>query len=112
MEYEMINDWKETFAIIEKERVVLSELDIEKINLWYKYTGWKFIKTDEVKAREKEMQLQKAKQEKLKLINDIASLSDQLNLLAGCIEVLAEGNDDPRLEYARGKFNEIKNILT
>ena len=32
-------------------------------------------------------------------------------LLATCIEVLAEGNDDPRLEYARGKFNEIKTIL-
>lgn len=44
-------------------------------------------------------------------IVNIVSISDQLNLLATCIEVLSEWNTDPRIEYARGKFNEVKNIL-
>jgi hypothetical protein len=34
-----------------------------------------------------------------------------ISLLADCIEILAEWNNDPRLDYARSKFNDIKNIL-
>jgi len=107
--YIMIKDWSiyktsnvemqdEWFVQIQKE---ISQEDMEKLSLWATITNeWVVVENEKYLQNRADSKLEKS-------ITPMQAIA----LLATCIEVLAEGNDDPRLEYARGKFNEIKNIL-
>lgn len=56
--------------------------------------------------------INKIKQEKSEAISKIASLSDQLNLIAGVLDTLTSGNPDQAIiANAKTKFAEIKDIL-
>ena len=61
---------------------------------------------------EKLQQAEIIKEEKAKAIENIATITDQLNLIATVLDTITSENPDPVIiNEAKAKFNEIKNIL-
>jgi len=111
MEFYDKQDGKWIFTIINNKNMYISEIEKEKLINWAELIDWIVTETQaylDNKATEKANELKSIKKEE---IDTLVSLSDQLNLLADTVEILAEWNTDPRLDNARAIFTKIKTIL-
>lgn len=98
--------------------IPIKDINLLKINNWYDITIIKWIasyyKWTRFLERQKEKEdkfIMQLKLEKKEAINKIATLSDQLNLLATVLDILTKWNTDPIILESKAKFAEIKTIL-
>lgn len=93
-----------------------TDIEYQKITSWlYNIKhNWVFVFEDNLEALDrKRLQDESiAKTQKSKEINDIATLSDQLNLLASVLYRLTEWTADKEIQNARKTFEDIQTILS
>lgn len=116
MKIKLIEDnWYLYIASYWTEYEVTQE-DYNKIVSWLykiKYEEWIFVFEDNIEAQElaRLKEEQQVKLQKKESIDKIASLSDQLNLLAWTLYKLTEWRTEPEILEARKVYEDIQNIL-
>lgn len=87
-----------TYAIKWDEKILVTS-ENKDLLVWYKFIEKELEEEDKVKL------------DKKKAIQEIATLSDQLNLLAKILYKLTEWNENPEIIEARQVYENIQNIL-
>ena len=115
MFYTITAQWKilsSNEVFIEKSWCTTIEKDFtleeqDKISKWYAYIDWVFVATAESDLKE----LEEVKKIKSAQIQQIATLTDQLNLLWRTLYKLTEWSTDPEIIEARQAYEAIQTVL-